>query len=385
MTESKKTIKAQIGMGMPLMRFLRFWRQSGWKVAKDKESLLVDYLLYLLLFGWFFAVLAWLEHWFYRGRIARTPVIRQPVFLLGHWRSGTTYFHYLLSQDPQFACLTLRHASTYSYCLLMDKLGWLKRIFNAQVPSRRPMDEVALSPDVAFEEEYALLYTQGSCYLAWLFPAAFADFFRNFLFFSNESPAASRWKRGYAKVIEKLNFVYGQKRLLLKNPVNTARVKLLLQLYPDARFIYIRRNPLDVFHSTCRLHRKMCQDSAIQTLTEKENQQAVLDIYPQLLERYLQERELIPPGNLFEVRYEDLINAPMDCLERLYRKLELDGFEQARANFERFVAAHQDYSPERYQTDAGKSAMLRRQWAIGFSDWQDNTADEEPLRRGAQI
>ncbi|WP_172449309.1 sulfotransferase family protein [Bowmanella denitrificans] len=370
MNKDKKHKDAQIGMGMSLFRFLKFWRQTQWQVAKDKESLLVDYLAYFLLFGWFFTLLGWLEYLLYQRRITRTPIVHQPVFLLGHWRSGTTYFHYLLSQDPQFACLTLRHASTYPCCLILDKLGWLKKLFDDQVPQKRPMDDVELTPDAAFEEEYALLYTQGSCYLAWLFPAAFQTFFQRFLFFGNTSLAASQWKQQYAKVIKKLNFLYRQKRLLLKNPINTARVKLLLQLYPDAKFIYIKRNPVDVFHSTLRLHRKMCQDSAIQTLTEEQNKAAVMNIYPSLLQRYFDERHLIPANNLFEVRYEDLVHDPVGNLASLYERLQLPGFEQVKSRFEHFVMAHQHYAVESYQSDDELLNTLRQQWHDGFCDWQ---------------
>jgi len=44
-----------------------------------------------------------------------------------------------------------------------------------------------------------------------------------------------------------------EKRLLLKSPVHTARIKLLLKLFPDAQFVYIHRNPYDVFRSAVNM------------------------------------------------------------------------------------------------------------------------------------
>ena len=42
-------------------------------------------------------------------------------------------------------------------------------------------------------------------------------------------------------------------RLLIKSPVHTGRVKLLLDLFPNAQFIYIHRNPYQVFKSAVHM------------------------------------------------------------------------------------------------------------------------------------
>src|SRR2546422_5967185 len=45
---------------------------------------------------------AWLEEKLYGSKIAKVD-IKPPVFILGHWRSGTTHLHYLLARDQRFA------------------------------------------------------------------------------------------------------------------------------------------------------------------------------------------------------------------------------------------------------------------------------------------
>ncbi len=51
-------------------------------------------------------------------------------------------------------------------------------------------------------------------------------------------------------MLRKLTVRHGsEKRLVIKSPVHTARVALLLKLFPDAQFIYIHRNPYEVFQS----------------------------------------------------------------------------------------------------------------------------------------
>jgi hypothetical protein len=45
----------------------------------------------------------------------------------------------------------------------------------------------------------------------------------------------------------------GCKPLLIKSPVHTARVALLLRLFPRARFVYVHRDPLTVFSSAAHM------------------------------------------------------------------------------------------------------------------------------------
>lgn len=41
--------------------------------------------------------------------------------------------------------------------------------------------------------------------------------------------------------------------LLIKSPVHTARVRLVLGLFPRARFLYIHRDPYEVFQSAVHM------------------------------------------------------------------------------------------------------------------------------------
>ncbi len=44
-----------------------------------------------------------LNRWKYQRQVAATEVLEAPVFIVGHWRSGTTYLHELMSCDRRFA------------------------------------------------------------------------------------------------------------------------------------------------------------------------------------------------------------------------------------------------------------------------------------------
>ena len=62
-----------------------------------------------------------------------------------------------------------------------------------------------------------------------------------------------RWKAAFVRFLKKLTLEH-DRPMLLKSPPHTGRIKLLLELFPDARFVHIRRNPYTVFQSTRHLN-----------------------------------------------------------------------------------------------------------------------------------
>ena len=79
--------------------------------------------------------------------------VRRPVFILGHWRSGTTHLQYLLARDPRLAA-----PSTYDVCF-PNSLGaesWHGRLLSRFVPDRRLQDDMAFGMAVPNEDEIAL-------------------------------------------------------------------------------------------------------------------------------------------------------------------------------------------------------------------------------------
>ncbi len=110
-----------------------------------------------------------LERAVYGRRVARVVIAKPPVFILGHWRSGTTLLHNLLALDPQFVAPTHFQVSFPGHFLLTEE--WLARLLKNAIPSRRPMDEMALAWNVPGEDEIALLLTTlASPYLRTRFP-----------------------------------------------------------------------------------------------------------------------------------------------------------------------------------------------------------------------
>ena len=133
-----------------------------------------------------------------------------------------------------------------------------------------------------------------------------------------------------------------QGRIVLKSPTHTARVRTILEVFPDARFVHIVRDPLVLFPSTVRLWKSLSQVQGLQVLSEDAAwiERHVLDTFVRMYECFEQDRELIPAGRLVDVRYEDLVADPVGQMRQVYRGLNLGDFAHVEPALLR--AHHQD-------------------------------------------
>ncbi|MCU0567863.1 MAG: sulfotransferase [Oculatellaceae cyanobacterium Prado106] len=125
-----------------------------------------------------------LERKIYQQKVASCSIQTPPIFILGHWRSGTTLLHNLLAQDPQFGYL-----SSYNAWLPEQSIEtWPVSRWAVQqlMPSERPMDKIALSLDSPQEEEYAMgNFCPYSFYHGWAFPQKLRDYFERYVLFTS--------------------------------------------------------------------------------------------------------------------------------------------------------------------------------------------------------
>ncbi len=309
------------------------------------------------------------ERIIYGRRVRETRINPSPVFIVGHWRTGTTLLHYLMNQDPNFGSVSLFQTLLPASFLSARRL--LRPVMRHFVPKTRPMDNVELALDLPQEEEYATCnLSECSLYAGWYFPKRMRELFHKHVLFEGASlETVDRWKQVYLDVLRKATLHAGDKPLLLKNPANTARIAQLLEMFPNARFIHIHRDPYAVFRSTQKLHRSVYDMVGLQTVGDGEIQDNVLHIYRELMQHYLDQRGLIPEGNLVELRYEDLEQRPMRELERVYATLRLPGLDGARAKMEAYLAAQESYTKNSHVFTPNDIALVRQEWQFAFDQW----------------
>lgn len=304
-------------------------------------------------------------------RFSRQEANKAPVFIIGHWRSGTTHLHNILCSDPQMA-----YASTFQSVFPDTLFSWLGRfIFEGfarmLIPGTREGDNVKLDTRLPQEEEFALGDKTPVCfYYFWMFPRRIREYYGRFIRMKGLSARKLQsWKSDYRLLMSKALKDTGRERFLSKNPPNTGRIRFLLETFPDAKFIHIHRNPVEVFLSTQNFFKKMMPHLQLQTVDEKKLDEDIFEVYKLLMQDFLEQRSEIPEGQLTEVSFADLEDRPLHMIKEIYESLELDGFEQASPHFSSYIQQMKSYKKNKHEVDSDLLRRIQTEWAFAFKEW----------------
>jgi hypothetical protein len=294
------------------------------------------------------------------GRRIRETVVQPPLFILGHWRSGTTLLHELLVQDPRHGFPDTLQCMAPSVHLVTGHL--LRRYFNWVLPARRTIDNMAVGWGRPQEDEFALaILGAPSPYASIAFPNAGPLDAEALDLDSLPARRREKWKRVLLWFLKSVAIGDGR-RLVLKSPPHTCRIPALLELFPEARFVYIVRDPYAVYPSTINLWKTLHRLQSLQTPTFDGLEQRVFDTFNHFHRRVEATRGLVPAGRFHELRYEDLTKDPVGQLRRLYEQLDLGDFEEARPHVERYLVETSGYERNRWTLSDEQRAEIERHW-----------------------
>jgi hypothetical protein len=307
------------------------------------------------------------ENWLY-GRKVRDARVAPPLFVLGIWRSGTTYLHNLLAQDDRFAYPTTYQVLYPRTFLTTEKRN--ARVVQFFLPKKRPQDNVALGVYEPQEDEFALCSLTGRAFpLAWVFSRR-ADYYDRYLTLRKALPGeVAEWKSALAWLVRKLSFHYG-KPLVLKSPGHTCRIRLLLELFPQAKFVHIRRNPYDVFRSTRHMVRKVLPWWALQRPQYGDLEERTLRQYREVYDVFFEEQGLIPKGQFHEVGFEALEADPIGQVRGVYEGLDLPDFGHVEPGLRRYLAGIAGYRKNTLpELPPDLRGRIAGEWRRCFAEW----------------
>jgi hypothetical protein len=280
----------------------------------------------------------------------KTNVLKEdPVFILGHMRSGTTHLHNLMCQDVNFAFPDTFQTHSPEYYVYGKR--FLSPFFKYIVPEKRPMDNMKVSVDLPQEEEFAICaISRHSFFYHMLYPKRMDYFFNRYVLHRDlDKREMETWQDTYRFVIKKFSLTSNNKRLILKNPVNTGRSKLLLSMYPRASFVFIHRNPYEVFLSTKNLYRKVMPLCQLQSISWEKVDEMILRNYVLQMNQYFEDRMYISKEQLVEIAYKDLEDNPLETLKIIYKQLGFDGYEGAYEQFSNYIEGQRDYQKNKFE------------------------------------
>jgi len=288
----------------------------------------------------------------YRDTVQHVQIPDGPIFITGHWRSGTTHLHYLLSRDTDhFAFPTSYQAFLPTAFLTLHERSWFyriaRRIDDARPSRTRPLDNTEYGLTLPQEDEFIYLPEGGYSYIMeslWFPRTAVADY-DEIARRSNDRTSQEISVRFY----KKLTFIYN-KCIVAKSPGHFVRIPSLKNMFPASKFIVIIRNPYEVAASSLRAKNLYGRRMALQTRVDDDVASIAkfLRFYFETLERNL--AGLRDTEHVL-VRYEDLVREPLGTVERIYHALGLTFTDGYRQNLIAYVKSLGAYETNRLDLD----------------------------------
>lgn len=292
-------------------------------------------------------LLRWQSLWFERNlslqhSLAPAPYLyADPIFILGLWRSGTTYLHDLLSTCPEII-------SPRTWQCMNPSVFRLRPPPAADQVIRRPMDGVtidALSPQ---EDEFALLALGApSVYRGFLDP--------------RRLPELSGWLDPNAWSKQEpddwlppwLDFLAGvgdgkPGRLLLKSPNHTFRIRALAEIFPRASYVWLVRDPLKTFLSNRKMWLAMFQRYALWHWDTALLDDFLCSALANSAKCLIHAKTSIPKERLVVISFDELTESPLSTVEHINARLALGDWSRMHATISRIVADRSSYRPDRY-------------------------------------
>jgi hypothetical protein len=277
----------------------------------------------------------------YGKKIRQTTIEKPPVFIIGHWRSGTTFLHQLIFLDRQFTAPTFVQMITPEHFLFSTKY-WVP-LLNKTVPPKRPMDEVDIRPLDPMEDEWALLRLGvPTPLLKVFFPSSKTKFISGTEEFIPTGKNLEKWKKSFLKLLKKITY-QTHKQIVLKNPFHTPRMILIKEMFPGAKFIHIVRHPYKIVPSAINMWNIVSRENAFKSgwvePTTEETALLVNEFW-----QYVNKNKNNLAGDQFaEIRYEDLEKNPVKELKRIYLQLGFVFSEELEKGINQFMEEKKNY------------------------------------------
>ena len=353
---------------IPLFTLIRLIRyNNGLDIRKIKN--LFPWLLKTIVLEPF----RWIELATQNQKILKHSIQKEPIFVLGFYRSGTTYLHQFLTQDDRMGYHSVFQMVFPEIMLSSEK--WLLPVMESMAKLFKmedPVHRTPLSWRFLGEEDATMttsLNPQGAQW-GYFFPSKMMEYFNRYVLFEDLSQSEKQsWIDTFLYLIKKISIANQGKQLVLKSPPQTARVKLLLSLFPKAKFIFIHRNPYEVFASNRRFWNIAKDIYTIGNTKSVDVDSIILNTYSKTMDHYLSDYTTIPEGQLVELAYTDFINKPLENMRHIYETLQLDDFNYCLAKMTSFADQQKSFVRLDHKLDLKDVNRVSEKWGSFIKHW----------------
>jgi hypothetical protein len=224
--------------------------------------------------------------------------------------------------------------------------------------------------DLPQEEEIAMSVLHPVSFYNFLyFPKDFEASYHRELFMKDIKPELREsWKSVYIKMIKKAFINVKGDHFISKSPSNMARISLILEMFPDARFIFIYRDPYKTNESIYRFFHEVLPAVQVQDATNLLTREKMTRVYSDMIRQYRIEKHKIKEENLMEIKFEDFKANPIEGLKEIYEQFDIPGFEQDLPRFKQYLEDVSEFRQNKYEVTE-ETIHLVNQNASDIIDW----------------
>jgi omega-hydroxy-beta-dihydromenaquinone-9 sulfotransferase len=261
--------------------------------------------------------------------------IKAPVFIIANPRSGTTLLHHLMSNHNRYAYMKLSHTIFPSvsfsklYRLLSSidrKIGNLivktfKRVDNALYGGWKNIHPLGFNKTEEDEAIYTLAFTSPAVFL--LFPYLHL-INENWLLDNEPEHVKKQMMNYYENSVKRFMYANGNDKIYLsKNVLSSGRINSLLERFPDAKIIYLARNPYEALPSFISMFGVMYHVHSPYIKNNDAALQAWAWLGIAFYKHMYKAMKKMADRNLCMIKYDDLVAHPQATVENIYGKLNM--------------------------------------------------------------
>jgi hypothetical protein len=302
---------------------------------------------------------SWIERRRYGKRIGSSPVPDDPIFIIGHWRTGTTLLHQLLDLDPELAAPTLFQVAEPG-CFICSYRYYMP-VFSAMLPQKRPMDNVRIGINEPQEDEYAIYRITGFSPIERLVFPLKKDYFvlDETSYLPADEKERKEWMESLRSYFQKLHYVHG-KRIISKNPFNSMRIRELAAMFPKARFVHITRHPFEVVPSSMNMWKIVTGQNRLNRNGKEPGVGAVAEGIRMVLSVIGKDKNLLPSGYFHEMRFEDLQTKPVEELKKMYNRFDMKFEDSLQSDILTYLEGLKNYEKNVFHLTEDEKSIIRK-------------------------